>query len=70
MPCVSPHQTHWKQKDTNDQTQRSDRHPDQNPDNPRALYAHHEPTPTLISRITELVHACFTGLYVETREPQ
>jgi len=28
------------------------------------------PTPTLISRITELVHACFTGLYVETREPE
>jgi hypothetical protein len=24
---------------------------------------------TLITRITELVHACFTGLYVESREP-
>ena len=27
-------------------------------------------TPTLAARITELVHACFTGLYIETREPE
>ena len=26
--------------------------------------------PTLATRITELVSACFTGLYVETREPE
>ena len=29
-----------------------------------------QPAPTLITRITELVHACFTGLYVETHEPE
>jgi hypothetical protein len=28
------------------------------------------PTNTLIARITELVHACFTGLYIETHEPE
>jgi len=27
-------------------------------------------TPTLTSRLFELVHACFTGLYVEAREPE
>ena len=26
--------------------------------------------PTLVTRITELVQACFTGLYIETREPE
>jgi hypothetical protein len=28
------------------------------------------PPSTLAARITELVHACFTGLYIETREPE
>ena len=27
------------------------------------------PTSTLATRITELVQACFTGLYIETHEP-
>jgi hypothetical protein len=30
----------------------------------------HTMPPTLISRLFELVSACFTGLYVETREPE